>query len=56
MRLLKLSIMVAAALCVTAAHAADKKESKNAHKEKSAQSATAAVSEGKVNLVISGMT
>ena len=54
MRLLKLSLIVAAALCVTAAHAADKKESKNSHKEKSAQSA--AVSEGKINLVVSGMT
>ena len=56
MRLLKLSIIVAAALCVTAAHAADKKESKNSRKEKSAQSATAPVSEGKINLVVSGMT
>lgn len=50
MRLLNLSILVATALCVTVAHAADKKESPKA------PSAAPAVSEGKIDLVISGMT
>ena len=50
MRLFKLSIIIAAVLCVSAVHAADKKESKKA------PSAAPAVSEGKIDLVISGMT
>ncbi|MBI4663448.1 MAG: hypothetical protein HY735_31995 [Verrucomicrobia bacterium] len=56
MRLLKLSIITATVLVLAVAHAADKKESRKAHKEKSAQSATPAVNEAKVHLVISGMT
>jgi hypothetical protein len=53
MRLIKLSIIMAAALGLSLAHAA---ESKDAAKEKNSPPAASAASVGEINLVVSGMT